>query len=335
MKEFTEAGEADRSLAWPAERYPSSSYRFPPSTDRRLPTLFQHQTDLFLEYLIVELGRAEKTAEAYCIDLSDYAHFLFGRGHNDFTKVERTELEEYLGRLRGERRLAAASVMRRLASLRGLHRFLVREGLSEVDPSADLDGPRLPRRLPHVLSAEQCRRLLQAPDRMTPQGLRDAAMLALMYAAGLRVSELVGLELAGVDFREGLVRVRGKGNKTRLVPVAEPALELVWAYVRDARDTFVHAEDEPTLFLSRKGRGMTRARFWQILKGYLAETGLPRETSPHTLRHSFATHLLEGGADLRAIQEMLGHASLSTTEIYTHVSPEHLRDTYESKHPRA
>lgn len=299
------------------------------------PPAFQHQIDLFLEYLIVELGRAEKTAEAYGGDLSDYAHFLFGRGHDDFTKVERAELEAYLGRLHSERRLAAASVMRRLASLRGLHRFLVREGLSQTDPSADLEGPKLPRRLPQVLSVEQCRRLLQAPDRTTHWGLRDAAMLALMYAAGLRVSELVGLEMAGVDFREGLVRVRGKGNKTRLVPVAEPALELVWAYLHDARDGFVHEEDEPALFLSQQGRGMTRARFWQILRKYIVQTGLPRETSPHTLRHSFATHLLEGGADLRAIQEMLGHASLSTTEIYTHVSPEHLRETYESKHPRA
>jgi integrase/recombinase XerD len=303
--------------------------------ESRLVPLFQHQIDLFLEYLIVELGRAEKTAEAYLADLTDYAHFLFGRGHDDFTAVGRGELEEYLGRLRSERRLAASSVMRKLASVRGLHRFLVREGLAQADPSADLDGPKLPQRLPHVLSAEQCRRLLQAPDLTDPLGLRDAAMLALMYAAGLRVSELVGLETSGLDFRSGLVRVRGKGSKTRLVPVAAPALELVQVYQRYGRDAFPHAEHEPALFLSRRGTAMTRANFWQILKRYLAATGLPRETSPHWLRHSFATHLLEGGADLRAIQEMLGHASLSTTEIYTHVSPEHLRETYESKHPRA
>jgi integrase/recombinase XerD len=237
--------------------------------------------------------------------------------------------------LRSERRLAASTMMRKLAGLRGLHRFLVREGLAQADPSADLDGPKLPQRLPHVLTAEQCRRLLQAPDLATPLGLRDAAMLALMYAAGLRVSELVGLETSGLDFRSGLVRVRGKGGKTRLIPVAEPALELVQAYQRYARDAFPHAEREPALFLSRRGTAMTRSNFWHLLKSYLASTGLPRETSPHTLRHSFATHLLEGGADLRAIQEMLGHASLSTTEIYTHVSPEHLRETYERAHPRA
>lgn len=299
------------------------------------PPAFLHQTDLYLEYLIVELGRAEKTAEAYLVDLSDYAHFLCGQGHDDFAAVERGELEAYLGRLRSERRLAATSVMRKLASLRGLHRFLVREGLSQVDPSADLDGPKLPARLPHVLSQEQCRRLLQAPNLATAAGLRDAAMLALMYAAGLRVSELVGLQTGSVDFREGLVRVRGKGGKTRLVPVAAPALELVQAYLQYAREEFAPGAQEPALFLSQRGTGMTRNRFWQILKSYLAQTGLPRETSPHTLRHSFATHLLEGGADLRAIQEMLGHASLSTTEIYTHVSPEHLRETYETKHPRA
>ncbi len=312
--------------------------RSPASRDSRVatpPPLFQHQIDFFLEYLLVELGRAEKTAEAYYVDLTDYAHFLFGRGHDDFTAVGRADLEDYLGRLRRERRLAASSLMRKLASLRGLHRFLVREGLSQVDPSADLDSPRLPARLPHVLTADQCRRLLQAPDRTTSLGLRDAAMLALMYASGLRVSELVGLETSGLDFRTGLVRVRGKGGKARLVPVAAPALELVQVYLQYAREQVSPAEHEPALFLSQRGRPMTRNRFWQILKHYLAQTGLPRETSPHTLRHSFATHLLEGGADLRAIQEMLGHASLSTTEIYTHVSPEHLRETYETKHPRA
>ena len=312
--------------------------RSPATRDSRLatpPPLFLHQIDLYLEYLLVELGRAEKTAEAYLADLTDYAHFLIGRGHDDFTAVPRADLEDYLARLRSERRLAASSVMRKLAALRGLHRFLVREGLSRVDPSADLDGPKLPQRLPHVLTADQCRLLLHAPDRATALGLRDAAMLALMYAAGLRVSELVSLETSSLDFRTGLVRVRGKGGKTRLVPVAPPALELAQVYLQYARDKVPHAEHEPALFLSNQGKPMTRNRFWQLLKSYLAQTGLPRETSPHTLRHSFATHLLEGGADLRAIQEMLGHASLSTTELYTHVSPEHLRETYEKAHPRA
>jgi integrase/recombinase XerD len=299
------------------------------------PPGFLPQIDLFLEYLIVERGRAERTAEAYLTDLTDYAHFLFARGHDDFTAVPRAHLEDYLARLRRERRLAPGSVMRKLASLRGLHRFLLREGLSQTDPTADLAGPKLPARLPQVLTAEQCRRLLQAPDRTTEVGLRDAAMLALMYAAGLRVSELVNLETVNLDFREGLIRVRGKGSKTRLVPVAVPALELVQAYLRYSRPSLSPAPDEPSLFLSQRGRAMTRNRFWQILKSYLAHAGLPRETSPHTLRHSFATHLLEGGADLRAIQEMLGHVSLSTTEIYTHVSPEHLRETYDRKHPRA
>jgi len=296
---------------------------------------FRHQLDLFLEFVIVELGRAEHTAEAYSADLEDYAHFLFGQGHDDFAAVERQELEAYLAQLRTERGLAASSVARKLSAIRNLHRFLVREGLSRQDPTADLDGPRLPQRLPHVLSAEQCRLLLQAPDRSDPRGLRDAAMLALMYAAGLRVSELVGLEIGSLDFRQGQVRVRGKGGKTRVVPVAEPALDLVRLYLEQARDRFPHAESEQALFLTRRGRAMTRSNFWRRLKGYLAQTGLPRETSPHTLRHSFATHLLQGGADLRAIQEMLGHASLGTTEVYTHVSPEHLRETYDSKHPRA
>ncbi len=300
-----------------------------------LPGTFQAQIDAFLEYLIVEAGRSEKTAEAYCRDQEDYAHFLFGRGHDDFRAVQRQDLLDHLAQLRTQRRLAPSSMARKLSSLRNLHRFLVREGVTAQDPTADLDPPKLSRTLPHVLSTEECHALLQAPDLSTARGCRDAAMLALMYAAGLRVSELVNLEVENLDFRQELVRVRGKGGKTRLVPVAPPALELVRRYLDCHRGSFLRAENEKGLFLTHLGRPMTRVNFWSLLKGYLAGAGLPPETSPHTLRHSFATHLLQGGADLRAIQEMLGHASLNTTEIYTHVSPEHLRETFENKHPRA
>lgn len=300
-----------------------------------LPAQFQHQIDLFLEYLVVEVGRAEATAEAYARDLTDYAHFLFGHGHDDFTAVSRPELEDYLGRLRTERRLAASTVARKLSSIRSLHRFLVREEITDQDPSADLDSPRAGRHLPPVLSVAQCTALLQAPDRQTPQGLRDAAMLALMWSSGLRVSELVNLHVTSLDFRQGLVRVRGKGKRIRLVPVAELGLDLVQQYLEQVRDQFPGADLQPALFLTRRGGPMTRTNFWYLIKRYGREAGLPRETTPHTLRHSFATHLLQGGADLRAIQEMLGHVSLSTTEIYTHVSPEHLRETFEQKHPRA
>lgn len=300
-----------------------------------LPGQFQHQIDLFLEHLIVEVGRAEATAEAYARDLTDYAHFLFGHGHDDFAVVGRTELEDYLARLRTQRRLAASTVARKLSSIRSLHRFLVREEITDQDPSADLDSPRSGRHLPQVLSVPQCVALLQAPNRKTPQGLRDAAMLALMWSSGLRVSELVNLQVTNLDFRRGLVRVRGKGNKTRLIPVAEFGLDLVRQYLEEARDYFPGADREPALFLTRRGGPMTRTNFWYLTKRYVREAGLPRETTPHTLRHSFATHLLQGGADLRVIQEMLGHVSLSTTEIYTHVSPEHLRETFEEKHPRA
>ena len=300
-----------------------------------LPPAFQAQVDAFVEYLVVEVGRAPATVEAYARDLADWGHFLFGRGHDDFAAVPRADLEDYLARLRRQRRLSNATVLRKLSSLRGLHRFLVREGASSHDPTADLDSPRRARHLPAVLSVEQCRVLLATPDRSTPQGLRDAAMLALMYAAGLRVSELVGVETTGVDLREGSVRVTGKGRKTRLVPVAAPALALVARYLGEAREAFHPGERQAALFLTARGRPMTRVNFWYRLKRYLAQAGLPPEASPHTLRHSFATHLLQGGADLRAIQEMLGHASLSTTEIYTHVSPGHLRETFEQKHPRA
>ena len=300
-----------------------------------LPPLFRHQMDLFLEFLVVEFGRSEKTIEAYCRDQEDYGHFLFGRGHDDFSQVPHGVLLDYLAQLRSQRRLAPSSISRKLSSLRNLHRFLVREGLSTEDPTADLDTIKTPRPLPHVLSAAECRALLLAPDPLTPRGCRDAAMLALMYAAGLRVSELVNLQVENLDFRQGQVRVRGKGDKTRLVPVAAAALALVRRYLDGWRASFKPADNEPGLFLTSRGKPMSRTNFWMTLKGYLAQAGLPPETSPHTLRHSFATHLLQGGADLRAIQEMLGHASLSTTEIYTHVSPEHLRETFEKKHPRA
>ncbi|HEY3397252.1 MAG TPA: site-specific tyrosine recombinase XerD [Armatimonadota bacterium] len=304
-------------------------------TAAALPRQLQHEIDSFLDYLVVEVGRAEITAAAYGRDLADWGHFLFGQGHDSFRAVEQVALTDYLTRLRTSQRLAPRSISRKLSSIRGLHRFLVREGLSTQDPTANLDSIQLPQRLPHVLSLEQCRQLLHAPDLAASRGRRDAAMITLMYATGLRVSELVGLQISSLDFRQGQVRVRGKGGKTRLVPVAEPALELVRRYLKTDRNESPGAALSPALFLTDRGGPMTRQNFFALLKRYLAAAGLPRETSPHTLRHSFATHLLQGGADLRVIQELLGHASLSTTEIYTHVEPAHLRETYEKKHPRA
>lgn len=296
---------------------------------------FDAQVDLLVDHLVVERGVAARTVEAYVRDLGQYAHHLRGQGCDDYAQATRAQVIAYLELLTVKRGLKRSSVTRKLQSLRRLHRFLVAEKLAQGDPTANIDSPRPGRRLPKVLTLDQCLALLEAPDAQTPEGLRDRAMLALMYATGLRVSELVGLRVHDLDFERAALRVRGKGDKDRIVPVAGLALSWVAEYLEDARGTLVNDPAEGGLFLSRRGQPMTRVRFHQILKGYLAAAGAPRETSPHTLRHSFATHLMEGGADLRVIQELLGHASLETTAIYTHVSAGRLREVYDTHHPRA
>ncbi|MCE5215753.1 site-specific tyrosine recombinase XerD [bacterium] len=296
---------------------------------------FEEQWWQLSDYVTVERGLSQRTLQAYDNDLYDYARFLHAKGCDDFLGATRESVVEYLVLLRSRRGLKRSTVARKLTSLRCIHQHLVREGLTERDPTANIETPQPAPRLPKVLTVDQCIALLQAPDRETPEGLRDAAMLTLMYATGLRVSELVSLRMHNIDFERRTVRVRGKGDKDRVVPIADPALELVQLYVEQARGVSLKDPGEEGLFLTRLGKPMTRVRFHQLLKGYLPQAGAPRDTSPHTLRHSFATHLMEGGADLRVIQELLGHASLATTEIYTHVSTERLRQVYDDKHPRA
>lgn len=297
---------------------------------------FDAEIDGFLEYLVVERARSDNTVAAYRRDLADYAAFLRSRAKSSFVDAEPEDVREYLVQLQRRRGLRRTTAARRLSAIRMLHRYLLREGLTASDPTVTIDTPKIGRRLPHVLSPDECRRLLEAPRLDDPLELRDAAMIALMYATGLRVSELVSLRTGNVNFDEGIVRVIGKGGKERIVPVARPALELLRLYVDEVRPGLLRSEGEDGLFLTRRGKPMTRVNFWVRLKKiYLPRAGLPPETSPHTLRHSFATHLLEGGADLRAIQDMLGHASLATTQIYTHVGQTHLREVYEAKHPRA
>ena len=197
-----------------------------------------------------------------------------------------------------------------------------------------MEGPKLPRTLPKVLTVEEVERLISAPDLSTPQGLRDRAMLETLYATGMRVSELVRLTFAQLNLSAGFVRVYGKGSKERLVPLGDLAREYLERYLKEARPLLARGQDSPFIFLNRKGRPLTRQRFWQIIKDYARMVGITKEISPHVLRHSFATHLLEGGADLRAVQMMLGHASLSTTQIYTHLDLRKLRDLHEKHHPR-
>lgn len=296
---------------------------------------FRTRMDLLVEHLVVERGLSDLTVEAYLRDLEQYAHFLHGRGRDDFTDATREDVIAYFERATRTLGLKRSTVERKLASARRMHKFLVAEGVTERDPTANIAAPRPARRLPKALTVEQCLALLAAPGRDTPEGLRDAAMLTLMYATGLRVSELVSLRVHSMDFERGTVRVRGKGDKERVVPIAGPALALVREYLEQARGALVRDPGEEGLFLSRLGRPMTRVWFHRLLKSYLPAAGIPPETSPHTLRHCFATHLMEGGADLRVIQELLGHASLATTELYTHVSAAHLREVYEARHPRA
>ncbi len=300
-----------------------------------LPEGFTQQVDLLTEHLVVERGLADNTVEAYRRDLEQYAHFLNGRGHDDFTTAQRADANDFLSDLRRDQHRSSATVARKLTTLRQMHRFLVREGLTETDPTANIAPPKPTERLPEVLTVEECRSLLEVPDRTAPLGLRNAAMLWLMYACGLRVSELVNLSIHDLNFEEGILRVTGKGGKQRLVPVAPAVLDLVQTYLTTARQEQVKDSREDALFLSVRGQAMSRVRFWSIFKEAARTANLPKDVSPHTLRHSFATHLLAGGADLRVIQEMLGHSSLSTTEIYTHLAPEDLRATYEQTHPRA
>lgn len=289
----------------------------------------------FADYLRIDRGLAENTVEAYRADLRDLSDFLRGRGIKDFADASRQDVIDFISHLQRDRGLARTTVSRKLSAVRGLYRFLVVDGRTDADPAAEIDRPSHAQRLPKVLSVEQCRRLLETPDRSEPPGLRDAAMIALLYACGLRVSELVALRMHELNMSEGVVRTVGKGSKERIVPVAPLALHLVRRYLAEARPGFERHPGEDAIFLTRLGRPFSRGGFWATLKEYVRLADLPDDTSPHTLRHSFATHLLSGGADLRAIQEMLGHANLSTTEVYTHVSTEDLRRVYEDAHPRA
>ena len=239
----------------------------------------------------------------------------------------------YLARLLGDG-VAAASVTRKVSTIRSFYRYLLREEAIEADPTLDLATSKLPRRLPRVLTVEEIEQLLATPDPSTSQGTRDRAMLELMYASGLRVSETVGLELSDIDLAHEVVRCVGKGNKERVVPVGTQAVRALRAYLSQVRPRQVRAHPTQALFVSRLGGPMTRQGCWKLIRRYARRSGISRPLTPHVLRHSFATHLLERGADLRAVQEMLGHASISTTQVYTHVTRERLREVYRQSHPR-
>ncbi|MGY0505533.1 site-specific tyrosine recombinase XerD [Luteimonas sp. e5] len=291
--------------------------------------------DAFLDATWAERGLARSTLDSYRRDLAGFARW-FGQGRPALAHARRSDLFDYL-RWRLQQGYAARSNARLLSALRALHGWMLRQQLRTDDPAALLESPRLPGRLPKALGEGQVEALLQAPDTATAEGLRDRAMLELMYAAGLRVSELTGLPAAAVNLRQGLLRVSGKGGKERLVPIGEEAQHWLQRYLVQARPKLLRAQhDALPLFLAGEGEPLTRQQCWRQVKRHAVAAGIdPSRVSPHVLRHSFATHLLNHGADLRTLQMLLGHGSLSTTQIYTLVAREKLKRLHAAHHPRA
>jgi len=292
-----------------------------------------HYLDLFLSYLLVEKGLTKNTLEAYSRDVGGYIGYLEGAGCRSPDQVRPTHVASYIVSLK-ESGLAPRSRARALSAMRMFHRFLLVEGYSAENPTATIESPRLPGKLPEVLGTAEVEALLRAPAGIDSIDTRDRAMLELLYATGLRVSELVSLRLSDLNLMAGYLITSGKGEKERLVPVGDSAGKALTEYLVTARKTLDRRGENRFLFLSRLGAKMSRQSFWNIIKKRALQAGIRKGISPHTLRHSFATHLLENGADLRSVQLMLGHADLSTTQIYTHISRERLKKLHQSLHPR-
>lgn len=292
--------------------------------------------DVYLDHIKVERGLTRNTVEAYARDLAGFRRFCEREKLEEAGAVEPRHLLAYLVTL-AERKLAVRSQARMLVTLRNLFRHLRAERHLTQDPTAELSLPRLGRKLPEVLSVEEVDRLLAAPlaGKEEPRAVRDAAMLETLYATGLRVSELVALKLADVNLPDNWLGTIGKGRKQRFIPLGEAARDRIETYLAAARPSFDRGRNAPALFLTHRGRPMTRQGFWKLLRGYAITAGISKKISPHKLRHSFATHLLERGADLRAVQAMLGHADIGTTQVYTHLSTGRLRQIYKQHHPRA
>ena len=294
----------------------------------------------FLTHLTVEKGFSKNTIFAYRNDLYQLADFVEQEATKhgstaSWANFDRQGMISYLINLK-ERNYAAPTVARKVAATRSFFAFMVAEGHIREKPSQNIESPKIGRSLPKPISISQVRRLLEQPGRLsTPEANRDTAILQLLYASGMRVSELVSLNVNDVDTAEGYVRCLGKGRKERLIPIHRQATAAVEKYLKESRPHLTHDPTKEALFLNARGERLTRQGLWQILKGYAKAAELDNEVTPHTLRHSFATHMLSGGADLRSVQELLGHANISTTQIYTHLTTEHVRRAYEKSHPRA
>lgn len=293
-------------------------------------------TERFEDYLRFERGLSSKTTSAYATDILQFVAYLDSTGLESPQGVEVTDLRQFIYKLKQDGR-AASSIRRKISALRSYFGFLQAEGIIDGDPSDLLEGPKARRALPSVLSEPEVESLLDSMPDTDPLTLRDRAILEFMYATGVRISELIGLRLRDLDLEERLVRVVGKGSKERIIPFGVVALDALRVYLHESRPVLAGArrESSGTLFISRRGRALSRKGAWEIVRRRVQAAGITRDVTPHTLRHTFATHLLQGGADIAAVQEMLGHADISTTQIYTHLDRSYLSDVHRKYHPRA
>ncbi|MBD3246457.1 MAG: site-specific tyrosine recombinase XerD [Candidatus Omnitrophica bacterium] len=289
--------------------------------------------DAFLDYLRVEKGLAKNSVLSYRQDIRKYCAYLAKKGRENIRQVTRQDITDFLFSLRGT--LSTVSIARILSTVKSFHRFLLRERITRSDPADLVETPKLDKKIPSFLTLEEVGRILKAPNLKQPQGIRDRAILETMYAAGLRVSEVSTLTMPDVNMEVGFLKCVGKGAKERVVPLGKNALHFLERYLREARPVLLKRRVSLALFLGQGGRALSRQSIWKMIKKYVKKTGIRKKVSPHTLRHSFATHLLEHGADLRSVQEMLGHASISTTQIYTHVNNKRFKEIHNKFHPRA
>lgn len=285
----------------------------------------------FLSYLQLEKGLSDNTLKSYQIDLTRYINYLKEK-NKDFNQINVSFLSKYFNEL-ASTGLAASSIHRNFSSIKGFHKFLIEDNIIDNDFLENIDRPKISKKLPEVLTIEEIDRLLEQPDLSTSYGYRDRAILELMYATGLRVSEAISLRFTNILFDYEIIRVIGKGSKERIIPIGKSAIFYVNNYIQNIRPLLLNKTNTDIIFLNRRGKQLTRAFIWDILKKYTAQAKIDKNVHPHTLRHSFATHLLEGGADLRAVQEMLGHSDISTTQIYTHIDREYLKEVHKSFHP--
>jgi len=290
--------------------------------------------DQFINYLAVDRGLAKNTLESYGRDLRQFQAYLQNGKFEDIKDSSRMTIVDYLNTLKSQGK-AVSTISRNIAALKSFYQYLVKENYLEHDPAEKLETPKLEKKLPKILSIAEVEELLKQPNVRLSVGLRDKGMLELLYATGIRVSEIIALNISDVNLDMGYVKCYGKGSKERIVPLGSIAVKSVHEYINKGRSKIVRTYEEPALFLNHHGNRLTRQGFWKIIKKYASQANIVKEITPHTLRHSFATHLLENGADLRSVQEMLGHADISTTQIYTQVTKNPLKEVYDKTHPRA